>query len=144
MTIEKIKDTIQTWIRTADDEYDREEQGRVCGLKEALHLIEKLDVPDTNVGDYISRQAVLEWIKESLKQYASTYSYDMLNMWMLFEEQITGMPPVTPQQKTGRWIYTGDYITEGMLRCSICDFEHDVSERFLYCPYCGAKMEVEE
>jgi len=48
------------------------------------------------------------------------------------------------EKKTGKWIYTGDYITEGMLKCSECDFEHDVSERFLYCPNCGAKMEVEE
>lgn len=47
---------------------------------------------------------------------------------------------VTPQPKTGHWIYTGDYITEGMLKCSECGFEHDVSERFSFCPECGAKM----
>lgn len=47
------------------------------------------------------------------------------------------------EPKTGRWIYTGDYITEGMLKCSECGFKHDVSERFSYCPNCGAKMEVE-
>ena len=61
MTIEEIKDTLQTWIRTADDEYDREEMGRVCGLKSALHLIEKLDVPDTNVGELIKN--VLETLR---------------------------------------------------------------------------------
>lgn len=45
---------------------------------------------------------------------------------------------------TGHWIYTGDYITDGMLKCSQCGFEHDVLERFLYCPTCGVKMESEE
>ena len=45
MTIEEIKDTLQTWIRTADDEFDREEMWRVVGLKAALHLIEKLELP---------------------------------------------------------------------------------------------------
>lgn len=55
------------------------------------------------------------------------------------------VPPFTPQQKMGKWVYTGDYITEGMLKCSECGFEHDVSERFSYCPNCGAKMqEVKE
>lgn len=44
-------------------------------------------------------------------------------------------------EKTGEWVYTGDYITEGMLKCSECGFEHDVSERFLYCPNCGTRME---
>jgi rubrerythrin len=58
----------------------------------------------------------------------------------MFEQLISQKP----QKNTGKWIYTGDYITEGMLKCSECDFEHDVSERFLYCPNCGAKMEIEE
>lgn len=42
--------------------------------------------------------------------------------------------------KMGHWIYTGDYITDGMLKCSECGFEHDVSDRFSYCPNCGANM----
>lgn len=40
--LEGVIDTLQVWIATADDEYDREERGRVCGLKEALHLIKKV------------------------------------------------------------------------------------------------------
>ena len=57
--------------------------------------------------------------------------------------KIKNLPSATPQSKTGRWIYTGDYITDGMLKCSECGFEHDVSERFVYCPNCGAKMQQE-
>ena len=41
MTLAEVIDTLQTWIRNADDEYDREEMGRVAGLKEALHEIKK-------------------------------------------------------------------------------------------------------
>ena len=41
MTVTEVIDTLQTWIRNADDEYDREEMGRVAGLKEALHEIKK-------------------------------------------------------------------------------------------------------
>ena len=39
--LKEVIDTLQVWIATADDEFDREEMGRVCGLKEALHLIKK-------------------------------------------------------------------------------------------------------
>lgn len=43
MTLSEVIDTLQTWIRNADDEYDREEMGRVAGLKEALREIKKID-----------------------------------------------------------------------------------------------------
>ena len=56
MTLKEVKETLQTWIATADDEYDREEMGRVCGLKEALHEINKIDVCE----DAISRQWAIE------------------------------------------------------------------------------------
>lgn len=42
MTLKEVIETLQVWISTADDEYDREEMGRVCGLKEALHEIKKI------------------------------------------------------------------------------------------------------
>jgi rubrerythrin len=57
---------------------------------------------------------------------------------------IDNLPSITPKQKMGRWIYTGDYITDGMLKCSECGFEHDVSDRFSYCPNCGARMAESE
>lgn len=41
ITFEEVIEILQTWIATTDDRYDREERGRVCGLKEALHLIKK-------------------------------------------------------------------------------------------------------
>ena len=58
MALEEVIETLQTWIATADDEYDREEMGRVCGLKEALHEIKKIK-PCT---DAISRQAAIDAI----------------------------------------------------------------------------------
>ena len=53
---------------------------------------------------------------------------------------IADLPSVTQKEKTGKWIYTGNYITDGMLKCSRCGYEHDVADRFLYCPNCGIKM----
>ena len=62
MTLKEVKETLQTWIATSDDEYDREEMGRVCGLKEALHEINKIDV----CTDAISRKAAYEIVDNML------------------------------------------------------------------------------
>lgn len=43
LTKEEILDTLNTWIERADDEYDREEMGRVEGMLEAVHLIKRLE-----------------------------------------------------------------------------------------------------
>ena len=48
----------------------------------------------THSKDAISRQAVLEWIQQSVKEYGNTYSTDMLNMWRLFEDWIKNAPTV--------------------------------------------------
>lgn len=43
MTKNEVIETIRTWIQTADDEYDIEEQGRVYGLMEALELVKQIE-----------------------------------------------------------------------------------------------------
>lgn len=46
-----------------------------------------------------------------------------------------------PDREKGEWEYTGDYLTEGMLKCSKCGKEVDVSEwDFHFCPNCGRIM----
>lgn len=89
--------------------------------------------------DYISRQAVNEGFK---KYDNSSFAYGC--MW----DYINKLPPVTPKEKTGRWIY--DKKIENW-RCSECneiprtmgyvgtaDF---MAEHFNFCNHCGAKMQ---
>lgn len=92
MTLGEVIDTLQTWIRNADDEYDREEMGRVAGLKEALHEIKKIEPcgKDMNVPatDAISRQAVLDML------------HDMMQMRMSGKEvckAVCELPPARPK-----------------------------------------------
>lgn len=93
--------------------------------------------------DAISRQAVIDAIEDDNRNgHYSCFATN--NDAQCFKDVIRKLPSVTPQPKMGRWIYTGDYITDGMLKCSKCGFEHDVSERFSYCPNCGANMQEEE
>lgn len=40
--IKNFADTIKTWIKTVDDEYDREEMGRVNGLRQVVCELDKI------------------------------------------------------------------------------------------------------
>lgn len=97
-------------------------------LDEAIKALEQEPCEDA-----ISREAVLE--KAVYTETEEGWSGRTVDV-----KDIEALPPVTPKEKTGHWIYTGDYITDGMLKCSSCGYEHDVADRFLYCPNCGAKM----
>ena len=95
MTVTEVIDTLQTRIRNADDEYDREEMGRVAGLKEALHEIKKIEPCE----DAISRQAVLNILDDMVKGYINENDFDKAQgvAWV----KVQKLPPVTPQPKTG-------------------------------------------
>ena len=88
--------------------------------------------------DAISREAVLDIIMPYCKDDdgSAENTGDLRNAL----DDIESLPPATSKEKTGKWIYTGDYITDGMLKCTSCGYEHDVADRFLYCPNCGARM----
>ena len=66
-------------------------------------------------------------------------------------EIVENLPPVTPKQRTGKWMKTGQsYINPNRFRnycCSECGWELDEHIRIEphYCPNCGAEMEeIEE
>lgn len=48
------------------------------------------DVPDTNVGDLISRQAAIE----AIKRYESAYSYDLNNGLILAMNSVADVPTI--------------------------------------------------
>jgi len=55
-------------------------------------------------------------------------------------KELAKLPPVTPQPKTGHWIYdrTRDWDGECKYECSECGMGSDVD--YAYCMRCGAKM----
>ena len=101
-------------------------------------------VPDTNVGDMISRQAA----KQEL--------YKMLHdcFWADDEEQdavavtLDNLPSVQPERKTGMWLPDNNNYYEERYICSACKRSYKVDTCmgkpiWNYCP-CGAKMEEGE
>jgi len=105
--------------------------------------------------DLISRSALKKVIEDSVSQYGSQYSADMLNMWALFSHIVNDAPTV--ERPRGEWIedsYAG-------IHCSECDYFplKDVVITIYadgsrvkrgnwnltpYCPNCGVKMGREE
>ena len=155
MTLAEVIDTLQTWIKNADDEYDREEMGRVAGLKEALHEIKKIEICD----DAISRDELLKaidtwdkfgytetgcFVREPKNDCVKYIHYDDVI------KCIKCMPSVKPQQKTGHWIELTK-LSCAEYSCYVCSeceaYAKDHGRRLrvqhyksLFCPDCGLKM----
>ena len=91
--------------------------------------------------DCISRQAVIEGLRTCYDTETKEYSDG--SQWINYEDAVAEMenlPSVTPQPKIGRWIF--DEILDKHYYCSECK---SIGVNYWdYCPYCGAKMEVEE
>jgi len=75
---------------------------------------------------------------EALRHRHIIYDDDGIGYSVVRVDEIKSLPPVIPQPKTGEWIYTGDYFTEGMCRCSKCGVEVDPSEARKFCFECGS------
>ena len=86
------------------------------------------DVPDTNVGDTISRQNAIDEIRKC------RFVVDAI-------EKIRALP--SAPQRTGRWI---DHAEEGYVECPFCqsatNCDGNISELH-FCFSCGARMDVE-
>lgn len=94
--------------------------------------------------DCISRKAVLDHIY-------GINGLEGLELSNVFEKHyadfIKSLPPVTPQQKTGRWIKQTLSVKpfgDDTVLCDQCAFLTDKDNCYEYCPNCGAKMEEVE
>lgn len=90
--------------------------------------------------DLISRQDAINYVDDI------PYIKEHPNLGLIWKEWIEALPSVQSQQKTGRWIYDGEY-KNGMMRmkCSNCKTvieTFDCQSRLRYCQNCGSKMEV--
>ena len=58
-------------------------------------------------------------------------------------DSTTDSTTVETERKTGKWIYDGDNLNDGMCKCSQCLNKVDPSEARYYCSFCGAEMEIQ-
>lgn len=77
--------------------------------------------------ELINKQSVMDCFKK-WRPYMATKLWD-------FEQELSAIPSVKSQEKTGHWIQENS-----VLRCSICDVGVARYDKYSYCPNCGAKM----
>lgn len=76
---------------------------------------------------------------DALLKDINDYPYGYRGM---IKDTIAKQPTVDPV-KRGHWVYAGHgWAGEGIYKCSICG--HHTPDNGNYCPYCGAKMEIDE
>lgn len=125
--------------------------GKEFSVKEALDMaIETLE-QDPCYDDYVSRQAVHDFIKSLPKWCVQSEDGKFINVGLLYDDVMFGIDklhaPVTPKEKTGHWIKTPKAVMgEGyMWYCNKCEHQvyQDSSRDYpseKYCPNCGARM----
>ena len=118
-----------------------------------------IPLPETNAGDLISRQAVIDRINRLIevekKQGTDDWGYgrERVNAYEAMLHMVESeylYPSVEPERKSGKWEYV-QYDGNpkiGNWHCSECrlivNLGFEGAPYYDYCPGCGAKMEVEE
>ena len=99
MTYEEAKMQIQAipekiWDQLSEP--DRE------AMEMAFYALQEQDVPDTNVGDTISRQAAIDAVDKHLRMTDVPVSYP--GIVSALTEWLNELPSAQPERKKGKWI----------------------------------------
>ena len=104
------------------------------------------------MNEYISREALLQDIEESVRFTAKTgtISSEIRGANKIIDRIKCAPSADVAPVRHGRWvewlpgdcalIMTGE---EMLYRCSSCDAKYSAAEGYKYCPNCGAKMDEE-
>ena len=98
--------------------------------------------------DYITREAVVQYLKEYSDKEASSFSpFSIFTTSVLDQAEmvLSEMPAADVQRvKHGQWILHTKRIADIEIKlpteCSECGFEEFSAEKYNFCPECGAKM----
>ena len=105
--------------------------------------------------DAVSRADTLQSFEsycENNCQYSKKQRDVMCGACMMGDaiEIVENLPPVTPKQRTGKWIAQDIHNCHTDFKCSECGYIHSFmhlygksTADYTYCPSCGAKMEGE-
>lgn len=93
--------------------------------------------------DLISRQAAIEALDGEIEITGRTNAEAVKGYVRLVKDRLERLPSAQPERKKGKWINRSLnilYPEWERYTCSVCG-EH--SNRYDYCPNCGAKMDEE-
>ena len=118
--IKVLKPLVDSYVDYANISMKEEDDNIVEALEMAIEALKALDVPDTNVGDMISRRAAIdalwkalyEYEDETEKQFLESEELDVgewighrifvQNMNDIDRQTILNLPSVQPEPRTGK------------------------------------------
>ena len=104
----------------------------------ALEALDSVNATQSNTLDCISRKAAIDKFEPWLK--VEGYSHGEKNMLKAVLYELHCMPQIKPKREKTRFVYkSGKWI------CEICGNEIrqiDQSGFFIFCPSCGAEVEM--
>lgn len=133
MTREEAIDLLDNLIGMVEDNQEND-------YDEALKMaIEALNVPDTNVGDTISRWAAID----AIDKYIGTFDAIDRNYLDGLRKAKSLLYNLPSAQRKGKWIMHIDdlFPAESTMECSECHHEQSLIIDDNFCPYCGAMTE---
>lgn len=133
--ISTLNEHLDHWKRLLSEKICDQSEGEktIDALQNAIKALEQEPCEDV-----VSRQAVLDLPRIKTHNVWGNVIYESVDV-----ENVRQLPPVTPQQKIGKWIYKKE---EDSYRCSLCGFpchkDNFGAIPTKYCAGCGAVMEV--
>ena len=97
------------------------------------------EIHEQQFDDAISRQEVQDLLATWLSDYLTDETREVLET---IDGKVGDMPPATPKQRTGHWIWGVDKKGMHYCKCSECGIGMGHTE-YDYCPNCGAKMRAQ-
>jgi hypothetical protein len=119
---------------------------KLCNLPSVTPSYNSIKTELEPSADCISRAKALEMLGDEPENWTDTEKeIQEVNNYRWFKSILEELPPVTPQQRVGKWIQTKDdcdgvNFYDFSFECSKCGREQSFKSN--YCPNCGAKMEV--
>ena len=113
------------------------EQDTKTGKAKPIYYCEK---HKESCDEVVSRQAVINLIRGCNSALEEPRIFDNHNAGVKFEQYVTELPSVRPQESTGHWIDMDEGFSP--CECSVCETVE--FKKSNYCPNCGARMESEE
>lgn len=92
--IKVLKPLVDSYVDYANISMKEEDDNIVEALEMAIEALKALDVPDTNVGDMISRQAAIDAVVDEFKRSPTPAIRAKL--------RLEALPPAQPEQQHGR------------------------------------------
>ena len=111
-------------------------------LRMAIEALKQPVATDTNVGDLISRQAVIDALMDAVKKVGVLDADDIKAVFDM-------LPTIQPERQKGEWIeissinHTYKCSKCGRLLVNVTDGKNNVSKHYPYC-HCGADMRGEQ